>query len=209
MYIRRSAAAFAVLSALAFLPAAASAQALAVGPRMSFVRPDPALGTASDRYTGGALRLKTSPRTAIELAMDWRSTTSEDATVRIRDYPVQASLMLYPVRAAIAPYLLGGVGWYSQRMEALSGPVDPVVLSQSTVRRMGYHGGFGGDLKLGARASLFADYRYTFIRFGEDDGPGTDNGAGAFGIPGAGSLMDHLRLSHEGSMWTGGIVINF
>ncbi|HEX6323136.1 MAG TPA: outer membrane beta-barrel protein [Vicinamibacterales bacterium] len=204
MYIR-PAAAFAVLSALALLPPAAAAQTLGIGPRMSFVRPDPALGTASDRYSGGALRLKTSPRTAIELAMDWRSTTNDDATVRIRDYPVQASLMLYPVRAAIAPYLLGGVGWYSQRMEALSG-AD--VLSQSTVRRMGYHGGFGGDLRLGARASLFADYRYTFIRFGEDD-PGLDNGAGAFGIPGAASLMDHLRLSHEGSMWTGGLVINF
>lgn len=203
MYIRRPAAALAAL--FVFLPAAASAQALAVGPRMSFVRPDPALGTASDRYTGGALRLKTSPRTAIELAMDWRSTTSEDATVRIRDYPVQASLILYPVRAAIAPYLLGGVGWYSQRMEALAGAE---VLSQSTVRRMGYHGGFGGDLKLGARASLFADYRYTFIRFGDDES-GLDRGAGAFGIPGAGSLMDHLRLSHEGSMWTGGLVINF
>lgn len=205
MYIRRPAAAFAVLSALALLPPAAAAQTLGIGPRMSFVRPDPALGTASDRYSGGALRLKTSPRTAIELAMDWRSTTNDDATVRIRDYPVQASLMLYPVHAAIAPYLLGGVGWYSQRMEALSG-AD--VLSQSTVRRMGYHGGFGGDLRLGARASLFADYRYTFIRFGED-APGLDNGAGAFGIPGAASLMDHLRLSHEGSMWTGGLVINF
>jgi hypothetical protein len=208
MYIRRTAAALALLSVLVCLPSVSSAQVLGVGPRMSFVRPDPALGTASDRYSGGAVRLKTSPRTAIELAMDWRSTTSDDATVRISDYPFQASLMLYPVRAAVAPYLLGGVGWYSQRMEALSGPVDPVVLSQSTVRRMGYHGGFGGDLRLGARASLFADYRYTFIRFG-DDGAGPEQGAGAFGIPGAGSLMDRLRLSRDGSMWTGGIVINF
>jgi hypothetical protein len=208
MYIRRPAAALAVFSAIALFPAVVAAQALSVGPRMSFVRPDAALGTASDRYTGGALRLKTSPRTAVELAMDWRSTTSEDATVRISDYPLQASLMLYPVRAGLAPYVLGGVGWYSQRMEALSGPVDPVVLWQSTVRRMGYHGGVGGDLKLGARASLFADYRYTFIRSGNGDA-GPEQGAGAFGIPGAGSLMDHLRMSRDGSMWTGGLVINF
>src|SRR5688572_5607470 len=204
MYIRRFVTASAVLSALLVLPAVALAQSLSVGPRMSFVRPDPALGTASDRYTGGALRLKTSPRTAIELAMDWRSTTSDDATVRISDYPFQGSLMVYPIRAAISPYALGGVGWYSQRMETLAGTE---VLSQQTVRRRGYHGGFGGELKLGRRATLFADYRYTFIKFNEEDA--ATAGAGAFPLPGAASLLDNFRMSHEGSMWTGGIVINF
>jgi hypothetical protein len=204
MYIRRFVAAVAVFSAWLLLPAAAGAQAVSVGPRMSFVRPDPALGTASDRYTGGALRLKMSPRTSIELAMDWRSHTSDDATVRISDYPFQGSLIVYPGRASLAPYALGGVGWYSQRMDALSGAE---VLATQTVRRMGYHGGFGGELKLGSRATLFADYRYTFIRFGDDGEAGA--GAGAFALPGGGSLLQNFRLSHEGSMWTGGIVINF
>lgn len=203
MYIRRFAAA--ALGALLFAPAAAMAQSVSIGPRMSFVRPDPALGTLSERYTGGALRLKTSPRTSIELAMDWRSTTSDDATVRISDYPAQGSLMLYPVRGALAPYVLGGAGWYSQRMEAMAGTE---VLSQQTVHRLGYHGGFGGELKLGKRATIFADYRYTFIRFGDDE-PADLNGAGAFAMPGAASLLEHFRMSHEGSMWTGGIVINF
>lgn len=205
MYIRRTAAALAVLSALLLVPVAASAQAVGIGPRMSFVRPDPALESPSDRYTGGALRLKMSPRTSIELAMDWRSSTSEDATVRISDYPMQGSLILYPVRAAVAPYLLGGVGWYSQRMEAL---LDAEVLSSQTVRRMGYHGGLGGEIQLGRRATLFADYRYTFIRFGDEEIEDS-TGAGAFAIPGVSSLMENFRLSHEGSMWTGGIVINF
>lgn len=204
MYSRRLAAACAALMALLAFPADLFAQALSIGPRMSFVRPDAALDSPSDRYTGGALRLKTSPRTAIELAMDWRSTTTDDAAIRISDYPVQGSLMLYPLKAAIAPYVLGGVGWYSQRMQSLDGAE---VLAQQTVRRMGYHGGFGGELQIGKRVSLFADYRYTFIRFGDEDEPGA--GAGPFTIPGVGSLMDHFRLSHEGSMWTGGLVINF
>ena len=200
---RRCAAAAAFLVA-ALLPSETVAQAVSIGPRMSFVRPDPALGTTSDRYTGGTLRLKMSPRTSIELAMDWRSTMSDDATVRISDYPFQGSLILYPVRAAIAPYVLGGVGWYSQRMEALDGND---VISQQTVRRMGYHGGFGGEIKLGSRASIFADYRYTFIRFGNEED--VTEGAGAFPMPGVGSLLENFRLSHEGSMWTGGVVINF
>jgi hypothetical protein len=203
MYIRRFAAA--ALAGL-LLPAAAAAQSISIGPHMSFVRPDAALDTPSDRYTGGTLRLKTSPRTAIEASIDWRSTTNEDASVRISDYPFQGSLLLYPLRGAIAPYVLGGVGWYSQRMEAMSGSE---VLSQQTVRRMGYHGGFGGELKLGRRASLFADYRYTFIRFGDDETT-LEGGAGAgpFAMPGF-SLLDNFRMSHEGSMWTGGLVVNF
>jgi hypothetical protein len=137
--------------------------------------------------------------------MDWRSTTSEDATVRVRDYPFQGSLLLYPVRGALAPYVLGGAGWYSQRTEAMNGAE---VLSTQTLHRMGYHGGFGGELKMGKRATIFADYRYTFIRFGDEDDPVDPNGAGAFGLPGMG-LLDRFRMSHEGSMWTGGIVINF
>ena len=203
MSIRRFGAALAALSALLLFPGDVFAQSVSVGPRVSFVRPDATLESPSDRYTGGALRMKLSPRTSIELAMDWRSTTSEDATVRIRDYPFQGSLMVYPLRSAISPYVLGGVGWYSQRMETLAGSE---VLTQQTVRRRGYHGGFGGELKLGSRMSVFADYRYTFINFGDDDTEA--GGAGAFAIPGVGSLMDHFRLSHEGSMWTGGLVIN-
>ena len=204
MNIRRLGAAFAAVSTLLLLPGDAHAQSVSIGPRFSFVRPDATLDAPSDRYTGGAMRLKLSPRTSIELAMDWRSTTSEDATVRISDYPFQGSLMLYPLRSALSPYVLGGVGWYSQRMQTLAGSE---VLSQQTVRRRGYHGGFGGELKLGSRMSIFADYRYTFISFGDDDDDA--EGAGAFPIPGAGSLMEHFRLSHEGSMWTGGLVINF
>ena len=198
--------AFAFLSA----PPAAAAQAVGIGPRLSLVRPDADAGlpdgTPSDRYTGGALRLRISPRTAIELAADWKSTTSEDATVRLRTYPVQGSLLLYPVNASLAPYIVGGVGWYSQTMEAL---IEGEPAAAMTERRFGYHGGFGADIKMGKRATLFADYRYRFIRFGDDAPDDGENGAGAFGIPGLGSLFDTFRMSHEGAMWTGGVVINF
>lgn len=192
------------------LPSALHAQAVGVGPRMSFVRPDPGAGlpegTPSDRYTGGALRLKLSARTAIELAADWKSTTSEDATVRLRTYPVQGSLLLYPVNASLAPYIVGGVGWYSQTMEAL---IEGEPAAALTERRFGYHGGFGADIRMGKRATLFADYRYRFIRFGDRPLPDGEDGAGAFGLPGVGSLIDVFRMSHEGAMWTGGVVINF
>lgn len=210
MYISR-AAALAILAGLFLVPAAAPAQTVGIGPRMSFVRPEaPAEGGAAganDRYTGGALRLKLSPRAALELAADWRSTTSEDATVRVRDYPVQGSLLVYPWRTTLSPYLVGGVGWYSQSFEALAGGE---VLSQRTDRRFGYHGGFGGEIGLGRRATMFVDYRYRFIQFGEDaELPAGEQGAGGFGLPGVGSLVDVFRMSHEGAMWTAGVVVNF
>jgi hypothetical protein len=207
MYIPRAAAAAAAFTLLAIAPAAVEAQTFGIGPRLSLVQPDPAVDVASDRYMGGALRMKLSPRTAIEVAIDWRSTTSEDATVRIRDYPVQASLLVFPVRAALSPYLLGGAGWYSQNMQALDGGE---VAAEQTVRRLGYHGGFGAEIRMGRRAALFADYRYTFIRFrGQASDDTGEEGAGAFGVPGFGSLLDTFKVSHEGSMWTGGVVINF
>ena len=201
----RTAAGLALLSALA-LPAPAAAQKIGIGPRMSFVQSGLIEGAPRDRYTGGTLRMWISARTAIEAAADWKSTTSEDATVRIRDVPMQGSLLVYPVRASLSPYLLGGVGWYSQTTQAMAAGE---VLSEQTVRRFGYHGGFGGELRLGRRATVFADYRYRFIRFGEDEVPDGENGAGALGIPGVGSLFDAFRMSHEGSMWTGGLTINF
>ena len=196
-------------AAVLFVPHIATAQVIGIGPRMSFVQTDLVEGAPRDRYTGGVLRLRLSPRTAIEAAADWKSTTSEDETVRIRDFPLQGSLLVYPMRASLSPYLVGGVGWYSQTTQAMAAGE---VLSEQTVRRFGYHGGFGGEIRMGRRATLFADYRYRFIRFGEDDddgAPAGESGAGAFGIPGVGSLFDTFRMSHEGSMWTGGVTINF
>lgn len=192
-----------VMAALVAVPAIAQAQAVGIGPRMSFIRPEPGVATTGDRYTGGTLRLRTSSRTAIELAMDWRSTTSEDQLVRVRDYPLQGSLLIYPVRAAIAPYVLGGVGWYTQQMSALA---DGEVIAEHTARRMGYHAGFGAELALGSRLAVFADYRYTYIQFRRN---GETDGAGAFGIPGVGSLFEHVGLSHDGAMWTSGVTVRF
>lgn len=209
MYISRGCALVA-LAGLFLLPAAAEAQSVGIGPRMSFVQSASPASAADDqerdRYTGGALRLALSRRAALELAADWRTTTSEDAKLRVRDYPLQGSVLLYPWRSAVSPYVLGGVGWYWQRIDALAGED---VLASSTERRFGYHGGFGGELRLGRRAAMFVDYRYRFIQFGEDAPDDGEHGAGALGIPGVSSLVDAFRMSHEGSMWAGGLIINF
>jgi hypothetical protein len=169
-------------------PAAAQGSGFGIGPRLTFVRggdPD----ADSQRFTGAAIRLG-GGKTALEVAMDFRSTlVGEDLTERVKDYPIQASLLIFPVRTRIAPYLLGGLGWYSQRVESL-GPIQ----TTQTTRKLGYHAGFGGELFLHRRFGIYGDYRYTFIHFGGEDSSPVIN------LP----LVNRLKMSHEGSMFTWG-----
>jgi hypothetical protein len=177
---------------LAPAPSAAQGQALGIGGRFSLVRPDAALDTLVNRYAGGQIRARLSPRAAVEVALDRRRSTNDALTERVTEYPIQASLLLYPVRSTLSPYLLGGMGWYTQRIQTLAG--DAVQASETT-RRTGYHAGIGGELRLGAHAAAHADYRYTFIRLGQSEE--------------AGGLADRLKPSHEGSMWTAGLTVYF
>ena len=99
---------------------------------------------ASQRFIGGVLRLG-GGHAAIEIAMDYRSEVTGDLTERIKSYPIQGSLLLYPVRARLAPYLLGGIGWYTQHVTTLRRRQPATSSStEETTRKMGYHVGFGG-----------------------------------------------------------------
>lgn len=195
----RPAAGLLAAAALLMLPAGAAGQSFGLGARMSMIRADVDSETGGERFTGGHLRAWMSPRTAFELALDRRTETSDDGTERVRDTPLQASLLLTPVKAAIAPYLLGGGGWYTTRVETLQ---DQRVVSSRSAREFGWHGGFGAELRFGRHAAAHADYRYTFLDFGDDeggDGPGAESGdEGSRFLP-----------SYRGSMWTAGFTLYF
>ena len=183
-----------VLVALLAVPEVAAAQgAFGIGGRLTWVRRDVDIEEDSTRFTGGHIRARLSPKTAFELSLDVHTETNALETARVREYPIQASLLLFPVRTVFSPYLLGGAGWYSQKFETLAG--DETIASE-TVRDFGWHAGFGAELKLGGHAGLHADYRYTFLDFGNDD----DEDEGILGsvLPG-----------YKGSMWTAGLTIYF
>lgn len=144
------------------------------------------------------MRMRSSSFTALELSMDYRVTRNEDRTERVRETPMQASLLLMPFRTLLAPYALGGVGLYSRKVD-LMGPED-VILDSSLERRIGWHAGFGAELKLGRRAGVFVDYRYQFINFSRNEDPEADSI-----IPG----LERVKFSHQGSMWTSGFAFYF
>ena len=172
----------------------ASAQ-IGIGGRMSMVRGDVDADTSAERFTGGHIRALLSPRTGIEVALERRSETNEAATERVSDYPLQASLMLFPVRSVLAPYLLGGGGWYTHRVETLAN--DRTISSEST-RNFGWHGGFGAEVRMGRHVALHADYRYTHLRFNDDDEDAKSE-----------SGLSRLLPSYQGSMWSAGLTIYF
>jgi len=185
------------------IPSLAAAQSLGLGVRGAFVRGDDAASdTARAFYYGALIRARTSPKTALELAIDYRKTTDQALTQRTRDIPIQASLLLYPIRSAVSVYLLGGAGWYHQRIEAIA-PLSAT--GTTSTSRMGYHAGLGGELELGRHAALHVDYRYTMIHLG-----GSDSGSpGAVPVPGTTSVQEKLKFSHQGSMWTTGVTVYF
>ena len=172
---------------------------LGIGPRLAFVHAN-ADAETSERFSGALLRLP-SGRTALEVALDYRSALTGDLLERVTDMPIQGSLLVYPVQARLAPYILGGVGWYSQNVKRFTTAGDPTPVDEATTRRIGYHAGFGADLRIHRRVSLHGDYRYTFLDFNSDDPePATPRF-----IP----FAERLKLSHEGSMFTWGAVVYF
>lgn len=183
--------------AMAAVPAGVEAQTIGLGPRLSFVRGDVPSGTGSTRFLGGILRLRSSRRVVLEGAADFRTERSEDGLIRIRERPVQGSLLLFPVRSTLSPYLLAGYGLYSRTTDTLDLAGAPTATVSE--RKAGTHVGFGAELFLGRRAAFVLDYRYRFVRFGEPE-----NGETPVELPGLGG-----RLSHRGSMWTSGLAFYF
>jgi hypothetical protein len=184
----------AAVSGLVFaaVPCAAQDTAFGLGARFSMVRSDASSNADPLRFTGGQIRARVSPKTGIELSLDVRTHSNEALTERVRDVPVQASLLLFPVKGAFSPYALGGAGWYYHRVQALLG--DDVLGSEST-RKFGWHGGLGAELRLGHHAGVHADYRYTFLHYGSEEG---DTASKSRFLP-----------NYDGSMWTAGMTVYF
>lgn len=180
------------------------------------VRGDLATNTPSTRFVGGTLRLNTSKMVGFEGSLDLRTTWDTARTQRLRETPLQGSLLIYPFRSVLSPYALGGMGVYTRTYEVLG--AGGVIAQSAQERKTGMHLGFGGELRLAKHAVAYVDYRYRFVKFGDGTSSNGTTTASANGttsnlamrallstIPG----MDLLKFSHQGSMWTGGVAFVF
>jgi opacity protein-like surface antigen len=179
------------------MPASLSAQSLGIGPKLSLVRSDAPASPAS-RLFGGTLRIMSSKHLGLEGTLDYRAEYNADRTARLRETPFQASLLLFPVRGALSPYLLGGFGVYTRHADTLA--ATGAVIDTAKERKTGWHLGLGAEIFLVRRAAVFVDYRWRFVKFGQPD-----EGGEPIDVPG----LDRLSLSHRGSMWNGGLAFYF
>ena len=181
----------ALMAASFAIPSGASAQGFGVGGRIAWVKADSDVDVDSVRFNGGQIRL-VSRRWGLEVSLDRNSEEFEAINQKVTATPIQASLLLRLAGGSVAPYLLGGPGWYKRHVEPIDGPDD---LDLDTTE-FGWHAGGGLEILAGRHFGIHGDYRYTFLDFGEDD-EDEEGFAGGL-IPG-----------HRGSMWTIGATIYF
>lgn len=175
-------------------PSAASAQGFGVGGRFAWVTADSDADVDAVRFTGGQIRL-VSQRWGLEVSLDRHSESFDLLNQKVTETPIQASLLLRLGGNRVAPYLLGGPGWYKRKVEPIEGPDDVDIAIDET--EFGWHAGGGLEILLGRHFGIHGDYRYTFLDFGDDD-EGDDDG-----------FIGGLLPGHRGSMWTLGGTIYF
>ncbi len=190
------------------LPVPARAQ-MGIGARFAFVSgaDSPVLEGTNEtkaRFAGAFVRLR-SGRVGLEASMDYRSMKDATETVAVKSYPLQGSLLYYLSTGGIAPYLIGGIGYYTLRLdEAAAGNLD----LNPTGHSVGYHAGAGTEVLLGRRASIFIDYRYTFVDMPSFGNPSATAAKAAL-APALLATGNGLGIDTKGSMWTTGVTIYF
>ena len=189
--LRRTVITLLASTSLVLWAAPVNAQGFGVGGRIASVTADDDTDGGSVRMFGGHVRLL-SPRFGLEVSMDRHTESFELSNAKVTDTPIQASLLMRLGGGSVSPYLLGGPGWYRRSVEALDAPEARVRTTE-----FGWHAGGGLQILAGRRLGLHADYRYTFLEFG-DDGEDEDEG-----------FIGGLLPGHRGSMWTVGATIYF
>jgi opacity protein-like surface antigen len=170
-----------------------SAQGFGVGGRVAWIKADTEADADTPRILGGQVRI-IGGRLGVEVSMDRRSDEFELLNEKVTETPIQASLLLRSGGRRVAPFLLGGPGWYRRQVQAIDDPER-----KTTTTEFGWHAGAGLEILASRRFGIHGDYRYTFL--GDDeDGDGDDDEGGFFGrfVPG-----------HKASMWTLGATIYF
>ena len=143
-----------------------AAQGFGVGARMAWIRSDVALDEDSVRFIGGQIRMGLSQRMGVELSIDRHSESFELLNQKVKETPIQASLLLKLAGGGFQPYLLGGPGWYKRSVSPIEGPADDLDVSTT---EFGWHAGGGVEVRAGRHFGIHADYRYTFLDFNDDD----------------------------------------
>ena len=113
-------------------------------------------------FAGLQLRFHFAQYLALEVSGTYHQNRYEDGDIKVTQYPVQVSGLVYPLpKAIVSPYVGGGVGWHYTRISYSGGLAG---FSGETKHPFGEHAIAGIDLKLGKKFTINADYRYVFLQ---------------------------------------------
>lgn len=160
-------AALTALAAIAFAAALPVRADSAIGANLGYSKTVDGQG----QFTGGAqLRLKFLPLFGFELLGGYRRDDIEvqgTTVLEIEQIPIQASVMLYPLKIGpIRLYALGGGGAYVTRS---SGVNTFISYGKVTKWNFGGHLGGGTDILLGGSFFLSGDVRYIWLNIDSFD----------------------------------------
>src|SRR5262245_60854278 len=140
-----------------FLVAApAAAQGFGIGARLAWVTADSDADLDSVRFIGGQIRLGLSQRIGLEVSLDSHTEDLELLNQKVKERPIQASLLFKLAAGSVQPYLLGGPGWYKRSVSPLEGPGEDLEVSNT---EFGWHAGGGLEVRAGKHFGFHGDYR--------------------------------------------------
>jgi len=173
-----------------FLVAAAPARAqFSLGGHASYTK----AGDADGTWGGGAqLRLRFPGPIGLEGLVDYKRTTYTTGGIdvlRVEQYPVQASLMLFILGGPVQPYVLAGGGWYYTRSTYL-GPL--AAQASDTQHTFGGHAGGGVEFGAKSKVSVHVDVRYVFL-----------------GVDSIDAVRERYNTNQKADFWHGTAGINF
>jgi hypothetical protein len=179
----------ATLTSILFIVASPARAQFSLGGHASYTKASGADGTW---YGGAQLRLRFPGPIGLEGLVDYKRTTYMTGGVdvlRVEQYPVQASLMLFILSGQVQPYILGGGGWYYTRSTHL-GPL--AAQASDTQHTFGGHAGGGVELGAKSRVSVHVDVRYVFL-----------------GVDSIDAIRDRYNNNPKADFWHGTAGINF
>lgn len=136
---------------------AGTASAVQIIPSIGLSKSMDSNGGDAKVYGGLALRAPLAQVLQGEVGISYRQESFLDENLKVRMWPVTASLWITPIASL---YLGGGVGWYKTTYDyAESFPV-----ADRTTSKFGEHLGGGFGLPLGPRVALDLNGRYVFLQ---------------------------------------------
>lgn len=134
-----------------------TAAATELVPSLGLTRPVDG-GQDAKLSTGLALRGELNPLMKGEIGVSYRSESRFDDQLKVRSWPVTASLWLTPLPVV---YAGAGVGWYQTTLDYVN---NTPLLQDETKQMFGVHVGGGLEVPVGAAAAVDLNGRYVMLR---------------------------------------------